>query len=287
MSHISSDQVGSVESMWRYPVKSMIGEELPLAHVREDGLVGDRSYALVDITDGKTATAKNPRKWPTLFTYKATYMKTLGSDESVPPVRIILPNGAMVSSDQPDLNQLLSTALKREVRLLVVEQGTVKGVQASLPISWTGQSDEYWPDIDGRDHRDTTTEFSLPTGTFFDAATIHLVTTATVRQLRQHYPSGDFAIQRFRPNIVVESVEEAKGFVENSWIGQTLTIGDEVRLAITGPCGRCVMTTLPQRNLPKDSGILRTVLQHNDGKVGVYANVICGGRIRCGGLRSG
>lgn len=269
-------------SMWRYPVKSMIGEELALAHVSNSGLSGDRSYAIVDAIDGKTATAKNPRKWPTLFTCKATYVQTVDYEDPIPPVQIILPNGTPVTSNQPDLNQILSRALKREVRLMIVEQGTVKGVQASLPTSWTGQSDEYWPDIDGRDHRDMTTEFTLPTGTFFDAATIHLLTTATLNQLHELYPSGTFAQERFRPNIVIESTEERKGFVEHSWIGHTVSIGDEVRLTITGPCDRCVMTTLPQGQLPKDPGILRTVLQHNGGQVGVYAKVIRGGTIHEG-----
>ena len=146
-------------------------------------------------------------------------------------------------------------------------------------MSWNGQSDEYWPDIEGRDHRDTTTEFTLPTGTFFDAATIHLLTTATLNQLREHYPSGNFAVQRFRPNIVVEPSEETRGFVENSWIDRTVAIGEKVRLIITGPCARCVMTTLPQDGLSKDPGILRTALQHNHGNVGVYARVLQGGTI--------
>jgi len=70
--------------------------------------------------------------------------------------------------------------------------------------------------------------------------------------------------------------------VENAWIGHTLAIGDEVRLHITGPCGRCVMTTLAQGELPPDSGILRTAVQQNQGQVGVYAAVLQGGTIRHG-----
>ena len=282
MNHISVGESGSVASLWRYPVKSMIGEELTRAHVSNHGFFGDRSYAIVDTADGKTATAKNPRTWPTLFSFKATCIQTVDSEEKIPPVRITLPNGATVTSEQADLDQTLSEALNREVRLVAVEHGEVKGVQAFLPSVWTGRSDEYWPDIEGRDNRDTTTEFTLPTGTFFDAATIHLLTTATLIQLREHYPSGHFAIERFRPNIVVEPLEETKGFVESSWIGHTVAIGEEVRLTITGLCGRCVMTTLPQGNLPKDPGILRTTLQHNDGKVGVYASVSRSGMIRPG-----
>ena len=75
---------------------------------------------------------------------------------------------------------------------------------------------------------------------------------------------------------------EDKGFVENDWVGRTVAIGGGVRLAITGPCGRCVMTTLPQGDLPKDSGILRTAAQHNGVNVGVYASVVSGGTIRRG-----
>ena len=53
-------------------------------------------------------------------------------------------------------------------------------------------------------------------------------------------------------------------FVETSWVGRELRIGDDVVLEITDHCPRCVMTTLPQRDLPKDSGILRTAARHNE-----------------------
>jgi hypothetical protein len=89
-------------------------------------------------------------------------------------------------------------------------------------------------------------------------------------------------VRRFRPNIVVQSPPGEKGFVENAWIGHTLAIGDEVRLSITGPCGRCVMTTLAQGDLPKDPQILRTAAKHNQVQVGVYAAVAQGGVIRRG-----
>jgi uncharacterized protein YcbX len=81
---------------------------------------------------------------------------------------------------------------------------------------------------------------------------------------------------------VVSTGSEDAGFAENDWIGRTVLIGDIVRLAITEPCPRCVMITLPQGDLPKDSGILRTAAQHNAVNVGVYASVINGGTIRRG-----
>jgi uncharacterized protein YcbX len=126
------------------------------------------------------------------------------------------------------------------------------------------------------------TEWELPAGTFFDLAVVHVLTTATIDRLRALYPEGRFEVRRFRPNIVVSTGPDAQGFVENDWIDRTIMIGDEVRLRVTGGCPRCVMTTLPQGDLPRDAGILRTAAQHNQANVGVYADVIAGGAIRRG-----
>ncbi len=136
--------------------------------------------------------------------------------------------------------------------------------------------------MDGLDHRETVTDEEMPSETFFDLAVIHMLTTATIDRLRELYPAGRFEVRRFRPNIVVEPAAGETTFVENSWIGRTLILGDEVRLSISGPCPRCVMTTLPQGDLPKDVGILRTAAQHNQANVGVYATVLQGGMVRRG-----
>src|SRR5262249_6741584 len=131
-------------------------------------------------------------------------------------------------------------------------------------------------------NRNTVTEFPLPGGTFFDCATVHLVTTATLEQLHSAYPEGRFEVPRFRPNIVVDPPGGQSAFVESSWSGRTLAIGDEVRLSIPGSCGRCVMPPLSQNGLPGDPGILRTAVQQNRASVGVYASVMSGGTIRKG-----
>src|SRR5882762_2518228 len=102
---------GSVASLWRYPVKSMLGEELDASEVTERGLLGDRAYALVDSADGKAATAKNPRKWPNLFDFRATLLEPPITAANVPPVRIALPDGTYVTSHQGDLNEMLSKAV--------------------------------------------------------------------------------------------------------------------------------------------------------------------------------
>src|SRR5215472_9095623 len=262
--------LGSIVSLWRYPVKSMMGEELNAAEVTKGGLLGDRAYALVDSSDGKVASAKNPRKWPQLFDFRAALADVPRTGVKVPPVRITLPDGTIVSSDQLEVHQILSKVLKREVKLFV------------SPDLDTATAEEYWPDIEGLDHRDTVTDFGLPEGTFFDCAFVHLLSTSTLDRLRMLYPQGRFEVRRFRPNIVVETGNGEKDFVEDAWIGHMLAIGDAVRLTITGPCPRCVMTTLPQGDLPKDAGVLRTAAQHNRANVGVYASVLQGGKVRRG-----
>jgi hypothetical protein len=140
--------------------------------------------------------------------------------------------------------------------------------------------EEYWPDIEGLAHRDVVTDEAMPAGLFFDAAVIHLLTTATLDRLRELYPPGRFEVRRFRPNIVVAPTDPQPGFVENGWIGRTLQLGNAIRLQVTGPCPRCVMTTLPQYDLPRDPGVLRAAALHNQGHIGVYARVVQGGTLR-------
>jgi uncharacterized protein YcbX len=264
---------GSVAALWRYPVKSMLGEEVNAAEVTERGLLGDRQFAVVDPATGKVAGAKNPRKWGNFLDFRAAYVEPPRTGAKLPAVRVMLPDGRVVTSDQPDLPEILSSALGREVAFAAAQHtGESPGATA----------EEYWPDMDGLDFRDTVTDFDLPTGTFFDLAVVHLLTTATIDRLRAMYPEGRFEPRRFRPNIVVSTGPDEQGFVENEWIGRTVAIGEQVRLRVTGPCPRCVMTTLPQADLPKDSGILRTAVQHNQANVGVYADVLAGGLIRRG-----
>jgi uncharacterized protein len=262
---------GSVVSLWRYPVKSMMGEELNAAEVTERGLVGDRRLAVVDAASGMVAGAKNPRKWGNFFDFRAAYVEPPEEGSRLPDVRVTLPDGTVLTSSQPDATRMLSEALGRELSLVQAhDAGEAVGARA----------EEYWPDMGGLEHRDTVTEWALPPGTFFDLATIHVLTTETLDRLRELYPEGRFEARRFRPNIVVST--EGRGFVENEWVGHTVAVGDRVRLRVSGPCPRCVMTTLPQGDLPKDPGILRTAAQNNQANVGVYAEVLTGGPIRRG-----
>jgi uncharacterized protein YcbX len=182
-------------------------------------------------------------------------------------VRIAFPNGVTIAGGDAGMDQALSSALGRPVAL--------RSAAGDAPVL-----EEYWPDIEGLSHRETVTDEAMPKGTFFDLAVVHVLTTATLDHLRKLYPEGRFEVRRFRPNIVVATANGSEGPVENAWVGKTLQLGDDVQLQVTMPCGRCVMTTLAQADLPCDLGILRSAVKHNQGHVGVYAKVIRGGLVR-------
>ena len=267
-----------VEEPWRYQVKSMQGEQLNQTQVTERGLLGDRASALRDNSNGKIATAKNPRKWPNLFDYSAVLLGGPAVGEELPAARITFPDGTTLATDHAQTSRMLSAALERDVTLEAIERSE------SPRASNKETSEEYWLDMEGLEHRDTVTEFNLPEGTFFDTAVVHILTKATLDRLHELYPEGRFEVPRFRPNIVVSPTDGSKGFIENQWLGRTVAIGERVRIKIDLSCARCVMTTLAQRDLPKDSGILRTAAQHNQVNVGVYASVVRAGKIRVGDM---
>src|SRR5215212_956754 len=194
-------RAGSVVALWRYPVKSMMGEELNSSQVTERGLLGDRQFAVVDRATGKVGGAKNPRKWGNFFDFRATYAEAPKPGGRISPVRITLPDGDVVGNDRADLEQILSGVFGREIAF----------VEARTEGMTSGVAEEYWPDMAGLEHRDTVTDFEMPAGTFFDIAVVHLLTTSTINRLRQLYPHGRFEARRFRPNIVVSDRQRGSG----------------------------------------------------------------------------
>ena len=153
MSTTTSNGLGSVVSLRRYPVKSMMGEDLNAVDVTQRGLLGDRAFALVDRATGKIASAKNPRKWSGLFDCHAAFVEPPRQGAKFPPVRIALPNGETATTDRGNLEQLLSDLFGREVTLA-----------SAAPE--TPSLEEYWPDMDGLANREVVTDESMPPGTF-------------------------------------------------------------------------------------------------------------------------
>jgi hypothetical protein len=128
----------------------------------------------------------------------------------------------------------------------------------------------------------------VPVGAFFDVFPVSVLTTSTLARLAKLRPTSRFDARRFRMNLIVDTM--GAGFVENGWIGCRLSIGDTARLGVAMPDPRCVMTTLAQDDLPGDTNVLRTLVQHNRLDIGgapypcagVYAIVAAPGTMRTG-----
>ena len=282
--------VGSVAGLWRFPVKSMRGEQPDQADLSERGLVGDRAYALIDTDTGKVASAKSVRLFPGLLSCSATFVEPPQADRELPPVRIVLPKGASVTSDSSEIDRVLSAHFRRDVTLA-----------RTAPEDFT--IDQYHPDIEELDYRNTIVEEKLgsaffahaglaspvPVGSFFDLFPLSVLTTSTLEQLEQLRPQSHFDQRRFRMNLILGTKDP--GFVENLWIGSELAIGETARIKVALPDPRCVMTTLAQDDLPNDTDVLRTLARHNKVQVGTAGQFPCAGAyavvVRPGTIRLG
>ena len=275
----TQDNVRPVGGLWRFPVKSMRGERIEEAEVTQRGIVGDRAFALIDLDTGRVASAKSVRLFPGLLRCRAAYSEPPRANRKLPPVRIELPDGRTVRSDSGDADAALSAHFGRHVKLA-----------RAAPDDFT--IDMYLPDIEGADpsgRRDTVVPQKLgsalfaemgepspvPAGAFFDVFPISLVTTATFARLKELQPESRFDERRFRMNVIVETGEA--GFPENDWIGKQVGIGGDVLLRLAAHDTRCVMTTLPQDDLPSDPGILRALVRHNTVQVGDAGRFPCAG----------
>jgi uncharacterized protein YcbX len=260
--------IGTAVALRRYPVKSMLGEDLAEAELEAAGVLGDRVLALVDQDTGRVATAKHPRLWRTLLKCSAT--------RAGAGVRIRVPDGRTVDAADDDVDRTLSALLGRSVRLTAVrpdgaeverpapEDVLEHGVEAEVPFATLeiGQG--------------------TPGGTFVDYAPVHLISTATVAHI------GVEAL-RYRPNLVVET-PDGRPFAENDWVGREITVGG-ARLRGLLPTPRCSVPTLEHGDLPRSPQAVRRVLADNRVDVpgfgvlpcaGVYAEVVVGGTVRLG-----
>lgn len=271
--------VGSIEAIWRFPVKSFKGEEVKHAELTAQGVLGDRAYALIDKKTGKVVSAKSVKLFPDLLHCAAVFTSEPKVGTEMPPVKITLVNGDEVLSNSPDVDQRLSEYFKREVTLAKV-----------APPDFT--IDQYHPDVDNlspQGHRDISVEQKLGVAffnevgmdspvsqeSFMDLFPLSLITSATLDQLTKLRPESNFDVSRFRMNLVLKVNES--GFVENDWIGKGLTIGSNIQFIVTMPDPRCVMVTLSQQDMNKDTNVLRSLVEHNRIQVGESGKFPCAG----------
>ena len=267
--------LGTVAVLCRYPVKSMLGEEVAACDVTRRGLAGDRVLALVHRDSGKVASAKNPRTWRALLKLAAA---------SGPAVKVTFPDGTAMTSTDPGIEAALSqflgqpvtlaaapapdAALDRAVPEEVLRDGPL--AQVNVEVSQLGGAS--------------------PEGTFFDYAPLHLLTTSTLDRIAELSPRGTAELERYRPNIVIRAT--APGFTENDWAGRVLRIGRDLAIRVIARTPRCAIPTLEHGGLPRDPDALRVPATHNrispfddlgpQPCAGVYAQVLRPGRVEVG-----
>ena len=227
------DLSGTVKRLWRYPVKSFLGESATELSIDRRGVVGDRWYAISNSL-GKFGSGKNTRRFRKiegLFDFQAKY-----EDDNL---LITFPDGRILAGEDPNLNRELSSTLGQPVTLVLEKN-----------IS------------------------------HFDADSLHLVTTASLKWLRNLLPKSAIDERRFRPNLLIDT--PGKGFVEHSWVGKKLLIGQELEVEITSLTERCIMTSMAQEELECDRNIAKTISNNSQHNFGVYAKVVKPGIIRIG-----
>jgi len=270
--------LGTVAVLRRYPVKSMLGENLQAGDVTGRGLAGDRVLALVHRETGRVASAKNPRLWRGLLKLAAT--------ASGPAVKINLPDGTAIVGTDPGIDDVLSGLLGQPVTLTDTPP-------TSAVLDRADPEEVLRNGLDAQARlEDLQLGAGSPEGTFFDFAPLHLITTSALERIAGLSPRGAVERERYRPNIVIRTT--APGFVENDWVGHDLRIGSDLIIRVVSRTPRCAIPTLEHGDLSRDVSALRVLAGHNRIRpldalgpqpcVGAYAQVLRPGRIQLGDI---
>lgn len=281
--------VGTVAGLWRYPVKSMGGEELTSTSLDVRALHADRMWAVRDLELGAVTSA---RRLPVLLGCTARFVAEpppgVGPGD-VADVVVTFPDGTEVTSADRDrvdaqLSELAGTPLALVPLPPSSDKAAYKGAYLSkreIRHQWALDDDEPLPDFSMFPLRKLAelAVYATPVGSFADAYAVHVVTTSGLRAMAAH--GGDFDVRRFRPNVLVDT--EGDGFPERGWIGGALRAGS-ARLAVEIPTVRCSVPMREQPGLPADPAVSRAVAKHADRCFGVYADVAAPGTVAVGDL---
>jgi len=274
--------LGTVARLRRYPVKSMLGEDLDVGGVTFRGLDHDRRLGVISQRTGKIASAKYPRLWRALLTLSAAADHPVAGDG----VRITLPDGAIIRSTDADVDAILSALLSEPVTLTSTPPPGAsldRAVPEAVLADGSGSFAEVPAEV-------IEIGAGAPPGTFVDFAPLHVLTTATLDRIAGLSPRGLADLERYRPNIVIRT--NAVGFAENDWLDRYLAVGADLILRVIARTPRCAVPTLAHGPLPRDADALRVLARHNrlapvhdadpEPCAGVYAEVLNPGRIKIG-----
>jgi uncharacterized protein YcbX len=287
--------IGRVAQLWRYPVKSLGGEQVEQTEFGPRGVLGDRLWAIRDLERDVTASA---RQLPVLLTATARYVGPLLPDtgpRNVPEVELAFPDGAVWSSSDGGVHAKLSELADREVRLTALPPADDTSLHrmnrerradamspATLRAGFGVTDGEKLPDVSMMRVSDLVTlaQYSTPPGTFVDLAPVHVLSQTSMETIGAEI-GGEVDVRRFRPNVLLALDHSKEDFPEARWTGAHLTLG-EVVLDVTMPTVRCVVPSRAQPGFEVNRQVTRAVAARAERCLGVYCWVKSGGSVRIG-----
>jgi len=274
--------IGRLTNIFRYPVKSMGGEELTGVALADRGIPGDRAWA---VRDEQRGGIRGGKRFPELMQCSARYDSDPPSAGST-PAQVTLPDGTELPIDAERMPELLSRLVDSPLTVWplmpadMLEHYTrgapvLEDFEAEMRRIFGRTADEPLPDLGA--FPEELMRYESPPGTYFDAFPLLIMTRQSLAHLQSLAPDHQFDVRRFRPNLLIDA-DSSEALPEREWVGRRLQLGD-AEVEITMDCPRCVMTTHGFAGLPKDPGIMRTLVQAVDGNLGVYATVTRPGRV--------
>jgi uncharacterized protein len=248
--------IGKVDSLWRYPVKSMRGEELDEAFASYSGIYGDRVFAFKSSANHKGFPYFTAREQRKLLQYRPRFRYP---DKAARPINLI-------EAESKNANPLLA-----DLADLVVDVETPNGQKLSIdePVL----IDMLRADIDPK-HQLTLIQSQRA---MTDCRPVSIFSLQSVHQLAEE-TSTPLDKRRFRANIYVD-LTSAEGFAENELVGRSVRIGPKVVITILERDSRCVIITLDPDTGEQTPAILKKVAQAHDGMAGVYGAVVVEGML--------
>lgn len=253
-------QIGTVESLWRYPCKSMRGEELPQVYASFSGLMGDRVYAVIAEGADPSFPWHTARDQEEFLLYQARY--TDGA-------RLLEPEHADAFAERGAGIHPLYPADAAFAATVTTPAGEVFDIEGPEFLSHLQRAS-------GRRLRVHKTQTGQP-----DCRPLSLFSVSAAAALGREVGMA-VDKRRFRANIYAQWDDPSDPFLEVSLVGKTLKIGPKLQLAVVERDRRCKMVMLDPDTAHEAPELLRHITRSFGGEAGVYAVVLVEGRVRPG-----
>ena len=285
-------KVGKISEVWRYPVKSMAGERIASAQFDAYGMIGDRAWAAIDSSTGDVGWGKSH---PKLMNLQARYthepLPHRAYCEDVPPVAINFPAGEVALSEG-NADVMISDYIGAPLQLRPLEPPENRehyrwqkpaDYESLLKILGIGPND---PPPDMSAYSESTiellAEYFSPPGTYNDMFPVHMLTSSSIEHM-EHQSGETFQLQRFRPNLLIDTEAGVKGLIEFDWIGRSLTIG-ESQFKVESKTIRCSMPARAQApyGLEQNPAIAKSLFLETQRFFGAYLSITKPGNVQVG-----